>query len=100
MTMWRGSLASLIFTKTLRLDPSIVKDSAPITHMSTDVEGIALGATDLHNVWGGLIELPVAMYLLYRHVGLPSLLILIPTFSKLTQRRDLIELELRMPRNS
>ncbi|KAH0598736.1 hypothetical protein MHUMG1_04040 [Metarhizium humberi] len=85
LTMYRGALISLVFRKTLELDQKSVRESAPVTLMSTDVEGIATGAMTIHDIWASLIELPVALYLLYRHVGVPSLFILIPATAAASQ---------------
>lgn len=82
LTMYRGALVSLVFQKTMDLDPSTVRESAPVTLMSTDVEGIALGGTSIHDIWASFLELPVALYLLYTHVGIPSLFILAPAAGK------------------
>lgn len=82
MTMYRGAIIGLIYKKTLDLAPSTIKDAAPTTLMSTDVEGIAMGIAQIHDVWASFIELPVALYLLYRQVGIPSLFIIIPSMSK------------------
>lgn len=82
MTMYRGSLASLVFKKTLTLQSSSIKDAAPVTLMSTDVERIVGAGASVHDIWASFMELPIAMYLLYRHVGPPSLFFLVPSFSK------------------
>ena len=82
LTMYRGGLASLVFKKTLRLEASSIKDSAPVTLMSTDIESIVLSGDAIHDIWASFIEIPVAIYLLYRNVGIPSLFILIPAFCK------------------
>lgn len=81
-TMYRGALVSLVYKKTLCLEPSSIKESAPTTLMSTDVEGIATGLTPIHDIWSAFLELPVALFLLYRQVGVPSLFILIPAIRK------------------
>lgn len=78
LTMCRGSLASLVFKKTLKLETTSIKDSAPVTLMSTDIEAIVAGGATIHELWANLLELPVGIYLLYRQVGPPSLLILVP----------------------
>lgn len=80
LTMCRGSLASLVFKKTLKLETTSIKDSAPVTLMSTDIEAIVAGGATLHELWANFLELPVGIYLLYRQVGPPSLLILVPGF--------------------
>lgn len=78
LTMYRGGLVALIFKKTLELEGSGIRDLAPVTLMSTDVEGIAMGGATIHDIWAAFIELPVSLFLLYRQVGIPSLFILIP----------------------
>ncbi|KXH55546.1 hypothetical protein CSAL01_07340 [Colletotrichum salicis] len=78
VTLFRGGLVSLIFKKTLSLDASVIKDSAPVTLMSVDIENIAVSMTFIHDVWAAAIELPVGVYLLYRQVGPPCFLLLIP----------------------
>ncbi|KAI8311183.1 ABC transporter [Colletotrichum sp. SAR11_59] len=78
VTLFRGGLVSLIFKKTLDLDASAIKDSAPVTLMSVDIENIAVSLTFIHDIWPAVIELPVGIYLLYRQVGPPCFLLLIP----------------------
>ncbi|KAH7198422.1 P-loop containing nucleoside triphosphate hydrolase protein [Fusarium flagelliforme] len=79
VTMYRGGLVSLIFKKTLKLKTTSVKDSAPVTLMTTDVETVVAAGSSIHDMWANLLELPVGIYLLYRQVGHPSLLVLVPT---------------------
>ncbi|KAJ3494502.1 hypothetical protein NLG97_g4037 [Lecanicillium saksenae] len=78
LTMYRGGLVSLVFKKTLELESSGIRDMAPVTLMSTDVEGIATGGAVIHDIWAAFLELPLSLFLLYRQVGVPSLFILIP----------------------
>lgn len=78
VTLFRGGLVSLIFKKTLDLDASAIKDSAPVTLMSVDIENIAVSLTFIHDIWPAIVELPIGIYLLYRQVGPPCFLLLIP----------------------
>lgn len=80
--MYRGGLVSLIFQKTLRLKTASIKDSAPVTLMTTDIDVIVAAGVSIHDMWANLIELPIGIYLLYRQVGSPSLLVLVPTVSE------------------
>ncbi|EFY89104.1 multidrug resistance protein MDR, putative [Metarhizium acridum CQMa 102] len=80
LTMYRGGLASLVFKKTLGLEASSVRDSAPVTLMSTDIESIVMSGDAIHDIWASFIEIPLAIFLLYRNVGIPSLFILVPAF--------------------
>ncbi|KAF5703872.1 Canalicular multispecific organic anion transporter 2 [Fusarium mundagurra] len=79
VTMYRGGLVSLIFNKTVRLKTTSIKDSAPVTLMTADVETIVAAGASVHDMWANMLELPVGIYLLYRQVGKPSLLVLVPT---------------------
>lgn len=83
VTMWRGGLVSLIFKKTLALDSAAVKENAPVTLMTTDMDLIAQSAEVFHELWGSLVDLPIGIYLLYRQVGYPGLFVLIPTIGML-----------------
>lgn len=80
VTMYRGGLVSLIFKKTLELNTATVKENAPVTLMTTDMDTIVGAGETLHDMWGSIIDLPVGIYLLYRQVGAPGLFVLIPTF--------------------
>jgi ATP-binding cassette subfamily C (CFTR/MRP) protein 1 len=82
LTMYRGGLVSLVFKKTLELQSTSVNESAPVTLMSTDIETIVQAGASIHDIWASFIELPVAIYLLYRYVGVPSLFILVPAVGK------------------
>jgi len=69
--MMRGSIIALLYQKTLRLDlasPSVSPEAA-LTLASTDSETIIQGIVQLHNVWGGLVEIGVGIYLIYREIG-------------------------------
>lgn len=72
-TMVRGSLVYMIYEKTLVLDASIAKDSAALTLMSTDVERVANGFEVFDALWASSIEVAIAMFLLYREIGLAFL---------------------------
>lgn len=82
LTMYRGGLASLVFKKTLALRSASVREAAPVTLMSTDIEAIVMAGDAIHDIWASVVEIPIAIYMLYRHVGVPSLFILIPGFSE------------------
>ncbi|CAG8925975.1 unnamed protein product [Penicillium salamii] len=66
IAMVRGSLVTLIFEKTLRMSTSVVADSGAITLMSTDIERISSCLREIHEVYSGLIEIVVALWLLAR----------------------------------
>ncbi|KAJ5408595.1 P-loop containing nucleoside triphosphate hydrolase protein [Penicillium cosmopolitanum] len=66
VTKMRGSLVSMIFSKTLRLSSSAVSDASAITLMSTDIERIATGLRDMHEVYSNFTEIAIALWLLAR----------------------------------
>ncbi|KAK0732544.1 putative ABC multidrug transporter [Apiosordaria backusii] len=78
ITMVRGALVGLIYGKITVLDSSTLIDAAPLTHMSTDIDGIAAGLMFLHDIWASVLELGVGVYLLYREIGIPCFLVVIP----------------------
>ncbi|KAJ5790163.1 ABC transporter integral membrane type 1 [Penicillium psychrosexuale] len=73
VTSIRGSLCSLIYTKTLDLRSTALDGSVAVSLMSTDTESICQSAATLHELWASPIESAVAIFLLYRQLGLAAL---------------------------
>jgi ATP-binding cassette subfamily C (CFTR/MRP) protein 1 len=73
VTSIRGSLCSLIYAKTLDLSSTALDESVAVSLMSTDTESICQNATTLHELWASPIESAVAIFLLYRQLGLAAL---------------------------
>lgn len=82
MTQVRGVLTALIFEKTLRLNHSEAQQAAAVTLMSTDIDGIATGLPELHNVWGNFVEIAIGIYLLARTVGRAAFVAVFPALGK------------------
>lgn len=82
LTMNRGILVSAIFKHTLELDFATAKKSAAVTLMSTDVDNIEAGFVIMHNIWAGVIELGIGVYLLSRYVGAAAFLVAVPAVRK------------------
>ncbi|TGO61944.1 hypothetical protein BCON_0023g00020 [Botryotinia convoluta] len=72
-TAVRGSLVSLIYAKTVDLSITALDESVAVTLMANDTSAICEGFTNIHELWAVPIELGIAMYLLYRQLGLPFL---------------------------
>ncbi|THV45348.1 hypothetical protein BGAL_0499g00020 [Botrytis galanthina] len=72
-TAVRGSLVSLIYAKTVDLSITALDESVAVTLMANDTSTICEGLTNIHELWAVPIELGIAMYLLYRQLGLPFL---------------------------
>lgn len=69
MTKLRGLLVARVLIKNMKLDHVKAKESAALTLMSTDVEGILNPVLDIHNIWVSFIEMGLALYLMWRRVG-------------------------------
>ena len=69
ITMLRGSLVSLIYTKTLSVSIPTAQNSSAVTLMSTDVERSGTGLRYMHEVWASPIDIGLSIYLLEREIG-------------------------------
>ncbi|KAL3489938.1 P-loop containing nucleoside triphosphate hydrolase protein [Aspergillus germanicus] len=73
VTAVRGSLCSLIYTTTLNVSSTTLDESVAVLLMSTYTESICQSASSLHELWAAPIESAVAIFLLYRQLGLTAL---------------------------
>ncbi|EED20873.1 multidrug resistance protein, putative [Talaromyces stipitatus ATCC 10500] len=76
--LMRGCLVPLIYEKTLSIKMKAGQESAPLTLMSADIEKIAFGMRYMHEAWGNVIEIALALWLLYdqlKYGGLSPILI-------------------------
>ncbi|PYH48181.1 ABC transporter-like protein [Aspergillus saccharolyticus JOP 1030-1] len=84
ITMIRGGLISLLYDKTLKLNVESITDSAAITLMTTDIDGIATNWVNVHEIWASPLDVGIGIYLLKRKLGVacvaPVALALISTF--------------------
>ncbi|KAK2594831.1 hypothetical protein QQS21_007459 [Conoideocrella luteorostrata] len=78
ITFLRGILVSEILKKTLAIDQHDAKEFTAATLMSTDVEGIAAGLPQFHDIWASLIEFTLGLYFLTTIVGPAAVLIILP----------------------
>ncbi|KAM0248820.1 hypothetical protein ACHAQJ_009306 [Trichoderma viride] len=67
--MARGALASAVYRRTTQSKLSAADDSAALTLMSTDIERIRLGLLALHDFWACILQVGLALFLLFRVVG-------------------------------
>ncbi|KAH8672363.1 P-loop containing nucleoside triphosphate hydrolase protein [Ilyonectria robusta] len=70
LTLFRGSLITLIFGKTLKIDATVTEDAEAITLMSADIDRIGSSMTLIHELYGAVIDTALAIWLLYRLIGL------------------------------
>lgn len=70
LVQMRGCLVAAVFEKTTRIDPSQYDMTAPVSLVSTDMERIIAGFKDVHEVWANAVQVAVAIWLLYRELGI------------------------------
>lgn len=70
LTLYRGSLVTMIFGKTLRIDASSISEAEAITLMSADIDRIGSSMSLIHELYASAIELGIALWLLYRLLGI------------------------------
>lgn len=68
--MMRGCLVLLIYQKTTSMSVVAAEDAAAVTLMSTDIERIINGMSKIHESWSTLLQMGVALALLYRQLGI------------------------------
>lgn len=90
----RGALVAVVLKKNLQLSLSTVKESAALTLMSTDVDGIILSTSQMYDIVAAPIELAVAFYLLWREVGAAFFL---PIVTVIRQSSSILPLILASP---
>lgn len=81
-TTLRGGLVSLIFRKSLGLDAATASQGKAVTLMSTDIDSIASGVKELHEIWASVLELGVAVYLLNLQIGAACFVVVVPAVRK------------------
>ena len=74
----------MIFNKTLRLSTSAVSDASAITLMSTDIERIASGLREMHEIYANFIDVAVALWLLARLLKLATIASTFVVISEIT----------------
>ncbi|KAL2067058.1 hypothetical protein VTL71DRAFT_1482 [Oculimacula yallundae] len=69
VTSVRGSLVSLIYSKTMDVSITALDESVAVTLMANDTEAICQSFRTIHELWAVPIELAIALWLLYRQLG-------------------------------
>jgi ATP-binding cassette subfamily C (CFTR/MRP) protein 1 len=65
-----GGLISLMYSKTLEVDTSVLSNAAVMTLMTSDIDSIVRGWTNTHEIWASLIDIGIAIYLLESRIGI------------------------------
>ncbi|TVY85161.1 ABC transporter [Lachnellula suecica] len=69
IAMARGSLISMLYSKTADLSITAADPASSMILMSADVERITTGWQTMHELWANVIEIGLAIYLLERQLG-------------------------------
>ncbi|RVX70090.1 hypothetical protein B0A52_06262 [Exophiala mesophila] len=69
VTQVRGGLVSLLYNKTAELRMGTVDPTASLTLMSSDIQRMTETLILVHDLWCSVIEIGIAMFLLYLDLG-------------------------------
>jgi len=64
-----------LYRKSLTITHSEAKSSAAVSLMSTDIDGIIEGVVGVHDIWVGLLEACVGVYLLAQYAGAAAVIV-------------------------
>jgi hypothetical protein len=84
ITMFRGGMVTLIYSRALLLKDGVYEESAAISLMSNDVDQISDCLEELNEVWSRTIEIGIGLPLLTLQLGWVSIIPLLVVFSELT----------------
>ncbi|OKL62025.1 hypothetical protein UA08_02529 [Talaromyces atroroseus] len=73
VTSVRGSLVSIIYSKTVDLSITALDESVAVTLMSNDTQTICNGFQMIHDFWAVPLQLGITLYLLFRQLGIACL---------------------------
>lgn len=94
ITKVRGAVVSLIYQKTLTLRLDEYSESAALTLTSNDIDNIAFGIQNMHEVWASLVETGIALSLLQRQISWAAA---VPAFVSLVAMLSMHLLSSSMP---
>ncbi|KAE8368379.1 hypothetical protein BDV27DRAFT_168126 [Aspergillus caelatus] len=80
VSMIRADLVDMLYSHVMVMRDIDVETSAPVTLMSADMERISGGLHYIHDAWACIVEIPIALYLLWRQLGVASIAPIIVVF--------------------
>lgn len=75
--MVRAGLISMVYSQTVGMTTTGLKDSEAITLMGTDVERIVSNLRNIHEIWASVLEVGVAIWLLERQIWVSCIIPLV-----------------------
>ncbi|RAK71485.1 P-loop containing nucleoside triphosphate hydrolase protein [Aspergillus fijiensis CBS 313.89] len=73
VSMMRASMIDMMFGHIMVMRDSEIESSAPVTLMNADIERISSGLRYIHDVWACIVEIPIALWLLWQQLGIASI---------------------------
>ncbi|CAI7612922.1 unnamed protein product, partial [Penicillium discolor] len=93
VTSARGSLVSIIYSKTVDLSVTALDESVAVTLMSSYVQAICNGLELINDIWGAPVELAIVIYLLTLQLGIvalvPAILALISSVAIISMAKSM-----------
>jgi ATP-binding cassette, subfamily C (CFTR/MRP), member 1 len=93
----RSGLIGLLYDKTLALSITATDTTAAMSLMSTDINRLVDALQMFHDLWGGLLDLGLAMFLLYLRLGSACYAPAIVYILQLTATSALVKVSLPSP---
>lgn len=75
--MIRAGLISMVYSQTVSMTTTALKDSEAITLMGSDVERIVSNLRNIHEIWASVLEVGVAIWLLEHEIWISCIIPLI-----------------------
>lgn len=88
-TRVRGGLIALVYDRTIQTRAADVGDITAITVMGTDVERIVNSMLSIHEIWGSLLDIGIASWLLGLQLSLACLAPIVLVLGKLPEIQNL-----------
>ncbi|KAJ5674930.1 ABC transporter integral membrane type 1 [Penicillium maclennaniae] len=73
VSMMRASMIDMMFRHITVMQDSDIESNAPVTLMNADIERISSGLRYIHDVWACIVEIPIALWLLWRQLGIAGI---------------------------
>lgn len=81
----RGGLDAFIYQRLLQTRTAELGDITPVSLVGTDVERIVNGMQSLHEIWGSLLEVGLACWLLEQQISLACIAPIVLVVGESTQ---------------
>lgn len=80
--MMRASLIDIMFRHIMVMHESDIESNGPVTLMNADIERISSGLRYMHDIWACTAEIPIALWLLWRQLGIAGIAPIVVAFGQ------------------